>query len=924
MKTSLTPIASAVVLALAGTAVHAQTAPAKPAAAASAAETERVEVIGIRASLQKSLQSKRDAESRVEVITAEDIGKMPDKNVADSLQRVPGLSISSASANEGGFDENDRVSMRGTSPSLTQTLVNGHAISSGDWFVLNQTGTVGRSVSYSLLPSTLVKEVVVHKSPEARLVEGGVAGAINIVTRKPLEFKKPLTMDAQIGGVYADLPGKTDPQFHALLNWKNDDSSFGVMLQAFAEHRHLRRDGQEVLFYSQIKPGSAVATANPDLAGVWYPGLIGSALFEQKREREGGLLGMQFKLNNDVTLGATAFTSQMKAANYNRNYMLWGSRVLDEGRGQGPQAGYVVRNNTLVSASFAPVAGTTYGVYDEISRPDAGSDSSFFTVDGQWNVSDKLKLSGLAGTTKGTGKTPTQDVAEWNVGVGSGAAWRLNGVDTAADWSLGNTNHKQPGAASLGWIFGDQNIYVKDKENFAQLDGEYALDSGLFTTLKFGARSTSHSRSSSGVVGQAPGCKAADGSNRPWDWSQAYWCPVGTQSPADPANFPVGTQNYPGNFGAGLGGNFPRDVWFHTPEQLTAYNKLANRATDGSRDNWTSQYGLSEKTQAAYVQSDMEGAGWSGNVGLRLVQTKFAVTNNVAVSANTPGAITTSAFGPYLPTTTNHSYTDVLPSMNVKFKLNKEMVARLALSRTMTRPDYSALAGSVSLAPPAVAGGVGSGSGGNPDLKPVRSNNLDLTLEYYYAPRSLVSAGLFHMGLSSYVGYGQVNKQFMTYSAAVPQGELVNYLLTVPVNTTGRVNGIELAWEAPLWGNFGANANYTYTDAKEAGGGPLVGASKHTYNLGAYYEDDKFNARVAYNFRSSFYSGLDRNTAFSQDDTSNLAASLGYKINDRFTISLDGHNLGNTKLKYYALSKDQPRSMYENGRQYYLTLRAKL
>ena len=925
MKTSLTPIASAVVLALAGTAVHAQTAPAKPAAAASAPETERVEVIGIRASLQKSLQSKRDAESRVEVITAEDIGKMPDKNVADSLQRVPGLSISSASANEGGFDENDRVSMRGTSPSLTQTLVNGHAISSGDWFVLNQTGTVGRSVSYSLLPSELVKEVVVHKSAEARLVEGGVAGAVNIVTRKPLEFKNQLTLEAQLGGVYADKPGTTDPQLSALLNWKSADKTFGVMLQAFSEHRHLRRDGQELLGYSQIKAGSAIATSNPDLAGVWYPTLIGSALFEQKREREGGLLGVQFKPSNDVTLGATAFTSQMKAANYNRNYMLWGSRILNEGNGQAPNAGYVVRNNTLVSATFAPVAGTQYGVYDQISRPDAGSDSSFFTVDGSWNVSDKLKLTGMVGTTKGTGKTPTQDVAEWNTGVGSGASWKLNGVNSAADWSLGNANNSSPAGVGLGWIFGDQGVNVKDKENWGQIDGEYALDSGLFTTLKFGVRSTSHSRSNQGVIGQGPGCKTSTGANVGFDWSQPYWCPVGTASAADPANFPKGTTPYPGNYGAGLGGTFPRDVWFYTPEQLATYNSLyANRSTDGSRENWNSEYGMSEKTNAAYLQSDLEGSGWSGNVGVRLVQSKQSVTNNVAVSANTPGAVTASAFGPYLPTTTDHTYTDVLPSMNVKFKLNKDMVARFALSRTMSRPDYSALAGSVSLSPPAVAGGVGSGSGGNPDLKPVRSNNVDLTLEYYYAPRALVSAGLFHMGLSSYVGFGQVNKQFMTYSATAPQGEMVNYLLTVPVNTTGKVNGIELAWDAPLWGNFGANANYTYTDAKEANGGPLVGASKHTYNLGAYYEDDKFNARVAYNYRSSFFSGLDRNTAFYQDDTANLAASLGYKINDRFSISLDAHNLNNAKLKYYALSTDQPRSIYENGRQYYLTLRAKL
>src|SRR3954469_7985722 len=165
MKRNLTPIASGVALFLMGAAMAAQ--------AQTAAPIEQVVTTGIRASLQQSLSQKRNADSHVDVITAEDIGKMPDKNVADSLQRVPGVTISSAGANEGGFDENDRVSMRGTSPSLTQTLVNGHNVASGDWFILNQTGTVGRSVSYTLLPSELVSSVVVHKSAQASDIEGG-------------------------------------------------------------------------------------------------------------------------------------------------------------------------------------------------------------------------------------------------------------------------------------------------------------------------------------------------------------------------------------------------------------------------------------------------------------------------------------------------------------------------------------------------------------------------------------------------------------------------------------------------------------------------------------------------------------------------------------------------------------------------------
>ncbi|HLQ13586.1 MAG TPA: TonB-dependent receptor plug domain-containing protein, partial [Steroidobacteraceae bacterium] len=175
------------------------------------AALEEIVVTGIRASLEQSLVQKRAADSQVEVVTAEDIGKMPDKNIADSLQRVPGMTISSAGASEGGFDENDRVSMRGTGPSLTQTLLNGHNVASGDWFVLNQVTTVGRSVSYTLLPSELVSKVVVHKSSEASLVEGGVAGSVDIITRKPLDFTKSMTLEGSLGAVRADLPSKTDP-----------------------------------------------------------------------------------------------------------------------------------------------------------------------------------------------------------------------------------------------------------------------------------------------------------------------------------------------------------------------------------------------------------------------------------------------------------------------------------------------------------------------------------------------------------------------------------------------------------------------------------------------------------------------------------------------------------------------------------------
>src|SRR3981189_2217904 len=178
-------------------------------AAADTSDLNEIVVVGIRKSVEQSIEAKRNSTELTEVVTAEDIGKMPDKNVADSLARVPGVNTSAAGANEGGFDENDRVSMRGTNPSLTQTLINGHGVAAGDWFVLDQVQTVGRSVSYTLLPSEIVSKVVVAKSSSASLVGGVVAGSVDIIPRKPLDFAKEFTLEASVGAVYADLPSKT-------------------------------------------------------------------------------------------------------------------------------------------------------------------------------------------------------------------------------------------------------------------------------------------------------------------------------------------------------------------------------------------------------------------------------------------------------------------------------------------------------------------------------------------------------------------------------------------------------------------------------------------------------------------------------------------------------------------------------------------
>ncbi len=907
---------------------------------------QEVVVTGIRASLEQSLEQKRAADSAEEVVTAEDVGKMPDKNIADSLKRVSGMTISSAGATEGGFDENDRVSMRGTGPSLTQTLINGHNVSSGDWFVLNQVTTVGRSVSYTLLPSELVSKVIVHKSSEASLVEGGVAGSVDIITRKPLDFKNPFTFQASAGAVYADLPSKTDPQFSALLDW-NNGSNFGVMLQGFSENRHLRRDGAELLGYDTFGQCSAVVsgivnspgpgpngqcqgtqtlTPHPDLSGVQYPTLIGAAFFEQKRERKGGLIDAQFKPADNVNLDLSGFYSKMDGPNYNRNYLLWNTHYVNSGNGQAPDAGYVIQNKTLTKANFTGVNGTFYGIYDQISRPDESADTRFINFDGDFRVSDRLDLTSQLGYSQGHGKTPTQNVSETLPGASNGAGWQLNGISGGPNFNLGSTNSTvpfpagSPAALGFGWIFGAQNVDVADKEVWGKIDATFAMEGGgAWKDLRFGTRYAKHDRTSDNAIAQGPTFIAGGGT--------------------DPASYPRTYSNYPSNYTT-FGGSIPTGVWFWTPAQLATYNTpcYVTPCTSGdvqrdpvAREYYQFLFQVHEKDLATYLQADFKGTGWAGNIGVRVVNTEENIVtySGQNVSASTPGAILTSLFGPFVGLPVSHTYSDVLPSANLRIDMAPDVVARFAISETMTRADYSALAGSTNLAPPGTITGIGSGSGGNPDLKPIRSTNYDMGVEWYFARRSLLAGTLFYMDLQNYIGFGSQILTYQTYGAGLPPGGApVQYNLTVPINTKGRVQGIELTYQQALGEHFGLEGNYTYTDGRQTegvtnGDDRLVGTSKTTYNVGAFYEIPHFSAHVTYNFRSAFFSGLDRSTAFSQDDVGSLAASLAYAYNENLSVALDGENLNDPTLKYYALNTTQPRAFYKNGRQFYLSVRAK-
>ncbi|HMN46603.1 MAG TPA: TonB-dependent receptor [Povalibacter sp.] len=868
--------------------------PSAPSLAQTAASEplEEIVVTGIRASIQQSLEVKRDADARIEVVTAEEVGKLPAHNVADALRGLPGVNISSSSADEGGFDEADRVSLRGTSPSLTQTLINGHSVGSADWFVLSQGNNVGRSVSYTLLPSELVSSVEVNKSSHAKLQEGGTTGTVNIITRKPFQFSEPLTFEASVGTVYSDQADSYDPQLSGLINYRNDDGTFGVLLQVFKQERSLRRDAQEIPGgFFKIAAGDAVAATNPDLVGVYVPGLVGSTLFEQVRDRTGGLLELQFRPSDNLTLGLSGFLSDMDANNYNRNFMLWGGNFA---RVQAPQPGYTIENGVLTNATYAGVAGRNYAVYDMIYR-EATAKSSYVTFDADWQINDTLRSRVQLGTTEGEGSTDRQFIAEVNMASGGGASWTSHGIGSPLDWNVGG-NNTPAGVTGFG-TWGNQQVTATDQEDWINLDFSVDVDAGALTSINFGARCADHERETSSPEGASPG---------------AIW----------PALQNGATSPYPGDFAEAIGGSFPRDLWYFTTGALK--DAIINNSTwlsdnDGptGRHNYGAEWKVTEKNLAAYVQANLAGDAWSGNFGLRYVNVDQDINSYQAV-ASAANADVSSLFGNWIYQNTSNEHSKVLPSANFKFNMSKDVVFRFAASQTMTLPDYSALG----------ASSWGSdlnktGGGGNPNLKPVLSTNFDGNVEWYFMPRGLVSVGAFSMDLKDYVAFGTETR--MLYSELTNQ--LEEYLVSVPVNSNGQVTGLELVYEQPIGDLFGFNANYTYADGKTAhtwadGSNNLVGTSKDTYNVGAYFENDMFGVRANYTYRTAFLIGLSGANPYYQDDFGTLSVTLSYKPTEWLNVSLDALNLNNPDLTYYQ-SAVIPSAFYNNGRQYYLNLRAK-
>jgi iron complex outermembrane recepter protein len=1003
MKLHRKPLAVAISFALlAWTQAQAQSAPATPPAtpptedqkadeekkAATAKAGERIVVTGIRASLEKSLNTKRFSSANVEVVTAEDVGKMPDKNLADSLQRLSGVAVRTD------YDEAEKVSIRGTNPDMSLILFNGHTVSGGDWFLADQ-GSSSRSTSLSLMPSSVLNEAQVYKTSQANLADGGLAGTINVTTRKPLNETKKFGGVVNAGAVYSDLPAKWAHQLNASLNWKNDTNTFGLIGQVFAEKRHMRRDSVSRLAYGPSSGWGEINTATmlgitdaslagtglkaADLNGVRMPGSLSSEFVESVRDRTGGLIAAQIRPRADLDITATGFFSQMRADNYGRltsgamYSMLQGIAGPTGGAtpttSSGGQRVYAqIRNPVIVntvsnygfplrvlqSADIVFPAGTTpqyIGNSEAFYRDGAKASSGFFDIDAKWTVNNDLTLKALFSTTRGVGTTELDQGATF-ARYGTGVSYSLNGLNQAPSVRYINSGTNTPGrnADGSGYVLtsiGASSVKTVDTEQSLAIDGTYKIDKGVFTTLDFGVRHADHDR------------------------DLTRWAPT-RRNAALPTPPGVGYVNYPGDFGEGLGGGntWDRTGFYLTPDALRGFIANQFKATTPEFERRVAgEIDLRERQTAFYAMQNFDGGDFTGNFGLRFVQSK---TNaNIVVPlrsglcpriepgqpatpcAAQPGAINTAGDGasyfdgvPFNPAAgtiyykvpTERVFNDVLPSLNLRYELDKNLVARLGASKTIGRQNYNLLGAGFGT-PSCTAAGC-QVTGPNPDLKPLYAKNIDLSLGWYFARRSLLMVNLFRSNIDGYAKTGAVN-QGVTIDLVDPSDNVTKpFFINSSSQQKAAIQGVELMFERPLFGGFGITTNISSARTRVEDGRPMVGASNKAANLGLYYEDDKLSARLVVNYRDRYVSSstAPAPTANSQSTSTingvvqptalvwaapvtNVAFSAGYNISKDLRVTLDATNLTNPARAQYRYSEDEQQKLDVSGRQYYINVR---
>lgn len=908
-KRNLLCLSIAVAMSMATAQAWAQSTPADTEADPAAVKTDatdldRVKVTGIRRGIEGAISVKKDATSIVEAISAEDIGKLPDVSIAESLARLPGLAAQRVAGRA------QVISVRGLSPDFSTTLLNGReVVSTGD----------NRSVEFDQYPSELVNGVTVYKTPDAGLVGQGLSGTVDMQTVRPLSFGERVIA---LGGRYQrNSLGKAanvDPygnRFSASYIDQFFDKTLGLSI-GYA-HTDTPIQENQVGLYEPWSTQNTDSGNRPGVApGTYFSDGIKALRRTGNSKRDGVMATLQYRPSNAWTSTLDAFHTEaeqvdtanqfeVNLSNYNGGYAP-GLNIAN------PQ---VNGNDTFTGGTASGVYPLVRGMYNKRKdKIDAFGWNNAFNV-GAVKVNADLNYS--KATRKELNLESNLQLTPMPQLDTVGLAYRNNDFSQISP----GLNYSNPDSLFItNTIYGSgygKVPQVEDELKGARLQASLPMPDALswFSDLDVGVNYARREKTKHQPEGNI------------------------NLGPQGDTTIAPDLQYAPVNLGfAGIGyipawnvpGAVDRYMQF-SPNEDASY--LVSKA-------WT----VLEKITTAWMRADIDTqwgeVGVRGNLGVQLQHTDQSSQANYWDGSQPAGS-------EVRPIDDGKTYNDWLPSLNLAFQFPADQTLRFALAKQVARPRVDQMRASLEFGVDTSTGKPGA-SGGNPMLDPWRANALDISYEKYFGEKAYVAAAFFYKDLKSYI-YTQTrdNYDFSDLVAGYvrPPG------MTVPVQTTGtfsapfngkggKLRGLELTASLPLdmvfapLEGFGIQASATFNDsdvkikdpesASSVGDGAisLPGLSDRVYNLTAYFERNGFEARVSQRRRSDFIGEIGnfngnrtlRYVVGENITDAQVSYTFGSGRLDGLSLLLQASNLTNTPYRTYAGSKDRPLEYIEWGR----------
>ena len=804
---------------------------------------EEIIVSGIRDSLRKAAQVKRDADQVIDVITAEDVGKLPDDNVAEALQRVTGVQITRV------FGEGQAVNIRGLQQ--VRVEVDGRTLLGFSGRVSPpENDNLGRSSGLDAVPSSLFGRLEVAKSSIASQVEGGLGGTVNLKTPKPFDFKKK-TISLSARGTYSEEADKFEPAFQGLFTTTfGADDQFGILLSGEYQKRTSKLQLFERNNFLNRRNGDATATDRLGPLQLQYENVV------IDRTRVGVSGAFQWRPSDNLTLTADALYSRVANDRVNQavTFILPTSATAASFRN--PVYQDFGGNEYIVAAE------ATGRIRVQNQRRKDPTDNLLIGFNADYESDSGLTIEADAYYSRGTLRqeiqvvvldTPSNIIGTFDFRDGTVPSLSL-ARPAGTPFSL--TDPSVYNYPTTGNLTLRANLLPGNLEEYAaRLDVGYEVSDGF--VLSAGVRYVDLSADQTSFRSRG----------------------LATRAELDPF-FVAGDPNFLGS----IDGDFPREFATFFPDRDFLLGRvLASEpgdGPDGFARNSLRDFVLNEKTYTGYVMGNAEfdlfGRPAKFNAGVRISHTEFEANTLTQLPGNV-----------LVPTIDTNSFTNVLPSANLVVNVTDDFLIRVAGSQTMQRAGLADLAPSTFINPTNLTSG-----GGNAQLTPPISTNFDISFEYYTGGSNLISAAVFYKDVKDAITTGTIQEDIIF------EGAPLTVQTSRPFNIdSAKVKGFEVGitqfldfLPAPLDG-LGVIANYTFADSEDSAGFPLVATSKHSYNLVALYEKGPVSARIAYNWRDDAVFEFTQGRPNVIAALSQLDAQIGIDLTKQVTLQLLGQNL---------------------------------